>query len=205
MGPPRRSVGHKGQPSSGAEILKEHVTLEVEGIDRMYLNVYVPRLQIVEGVLGFIRRHRGHLVASTRMAEPITRQFLAAIEKFVHDHGIPLVSFDKGQRKEDIAAQFRASFSASEGVVFVGKAQEKCTVYRTEKRRNPHTGKTYAWIVKSTALVNHYYFYCVDRDFGPFFLKFCSSLSLQRQALPERARVCEAPTRPARHRLPSPR
>jgi len=198
-------VGHKGQPSSGAEILKEHVTLEVEGIDRMYLNVYVPRLQIVEGVLGFIRRHRGHLVASTRMAEPITRQFLAAIEKFVHDHGIPLVSFDKGQRKEDIAAQFRASFSASEGVVFVGKAQEKCTVYRTEKRRNPHTGKTYAWIVKSTALVNHYYFYCVDRDFGPFFLKFCSSLSLQRQALPERARVCEAPTRPARHRLPSPR
>ena len=22
--------------------------------------------------------------------------------------------------------------------------------------------------------VNHYYFYCVDEDFGPFFLKFCS-------------------------------
>jgi hypothetical protein len=34
-----------------AEILKQHVTLEVEGIDRMCLNVYVPRLQIVEGVL----------------------------------------------------------------------------------------------------------------------------------------------------------
>ncbi len=28
--------------------------------------------------------------------------------------------------------------------------------------------------MKSTALVNHYYFYCVDQDFGPFFLKFCS-------------------------------
>ena len=162
-------------PQSVAEILNEHVTLEVEGIDRMYLNVYVPRLQIVEGVLGFIRRHRGHPVASTRMVEPITRQFVAAIEKFVHDHGIPLVSFDKGAAQGGhAAAQFRADFSAPEGVVFVGKAQEKCTVYRTEKRRNPHTGKTYAWIVKSTALVNHYYFYCVDRDFGPFFLKFCS-------------------------------
>ena len=22
--------------------------------------------------------------------------------------------------------------------------------------------------------MNHYYFYCVDEDFGPFFLKFCS-------------------------------
>jgi hypothetical protein len=84
------------------------------------------------------------------------------------------VPFEKGQRKEDIAAAYRANFSAAEGVVFVGKAQEKCTVYRTEKRHNPRTGKTYAWIVKSTALVNHYYFYCVDRNFGPFFLKFCS-------------------------------
>lgn len=161
-------------PQSVAEILNKHVTLEVEGIDRMYLNVYVPRLQIVEGVLGFIRRHRGHPVASTRMVEPITRQFVAAIEKFVHDQGIPLIHFDKGQRKEEVAVRFRAAFTKPEGVLFVGKAQEKCTVYRTEKRRNPHTGKTYAWIVKSTALVNHYYFYCVDRDFGPFFLKFCS-------------------------------
>jgi hypothetical protein len=161
-------------PQTVAEILNQHVTLEVEGIDRMYLNVYVPRLQIVEGVLGFIRRHRGYPVASTRMVEPITRQFVAAIEKFVHAQGLPLINFDKGQRKEDVAAQFRADFTKPEGVVFVGKAQEKCTVYRTEKRRNPQTGRTYAWIVKSTALVNHYYFYCVDRDFGPFFLKFCS-------------------------------
>lgn len=161
-------------PHSVAEILKQHVTLEVEGIDRMYLNVYVPRLQIVEGVLGFIRRHRGHPVASTRMVEPITRRFVAAIEQFAHDHALPLVCFHKGQRKDEVAAQFRAGFSQPEGVVFIGKAQEKCTVYRTEKRHNPHTGKTYAWIVKSTALVNHYYFYCLDRDFGPFFLKFCS-------------------------------
>src|SRR5215212_4343745 len=47
-------------------------------------------------------------------------------------------------------------------------------VFRTEKRRNPDTGQTYPWIVRSTAMVNHYYFYGVDEDFGPFFLKFCS-------------------------------
>ena len=59
-------------------------------------------------------------------------------------------------------------------MVFVGKAQEKCTVYRTQKRHNPKKNTSYAWIVKSTALVNNYYFYCVDQNFGPFFLKFCS-------------------------------
>ena len=161
-------------PQSVAEVLRQHVTLELEGIDRMYLNVYVPLLQTVEGVLGFLKKHRGHKVASTRLVKPITRQFIAAMERFVKDHAIPLVCFEKGQRKDEVAAKLRASFSPPDGVVFVGKAQEKCTVYRTERRRHRTTGKSYAWIVKSTALVNHYYFYCVDRDCGPFFLKFCS-------------------------------
>jgi hypothetical protein len=59
-------------------------------------------------------------------------------------------------------------------VVFLGKAQEKTPVFRTEKRRSPKTGQPYPWIVRSTAMVNHYYIYAVDRDFGPFFLKFCT-------------------------------
>jgi hypothetical protein len=148
--------------------------LEVESIDRMYLNVYVPQLQAVEGTLKFIRIHRGHKVASTRMAEPITREFVASIECFAKDNRIPLITFEEGQRKDDFAKQQRQKFQQREGVVFIGKAQEKCTVYRTEKRRNPKTKRTYPWTVKSTVLVNHYYFYCIDEDFGPFFLKFCS-------------------------------
>jgi hypothetical protein len=51
---------------SVADILRQHVVLEVEGIDRMYLNVYVPVLQAVEGVLKFIRIHRGHPVLRRR-------------------------------------------------------------------------------------------------------------------------------------------
>ncbi|HKD09146.1 MAG TPA: hypothetical protein VKB79_24800 [Bryobacteraceae bacterium] len=163
-----------GAAQSVAEVLRDHVVLELEGIDRMYLNAYVPRLQTVEGVLGFIRQHRGHRVASTAMVEAITRAFVSAIDRFVAENDIPVVNFEKGQRKDDVAARFRTAFKGEEGVLFVGKAQEKCRVYRTEKRRNPKTGISYAWIVKSTAMVNHYYFYCVDRDFGPFFLKFCS-------------------------------
>lgn len=110
----------------------------------MYLNVYVPRLRIIEGVLGFMKNHLGHKVASTRLVEPITRRFVAAIEQFVQDNAIPMICFSKGQRKDEVAARFRADFSKKEGVVFVGRAQEKCTVYRTERRRNPRTGKSYA-------------------------------------------------------------
>jgi hypothetical protein len=179
----RRSSGRKGTPRAEpksklpqtvAEVLSKHVTLEVESIDRMYLNAIVPRLQIVEGTLRFIRQQRKAQVASTNAVEPMTRVFVQAIERFVEQQGIPMVSFQKGQRKDELAAQMRAKFPQRDGVVFVGKAQEKCTVYRTEKRHNPKTKRAYAWIVKSTALVNHYYFYCVDENFGPFFLKFCS-------------------------------
>jgi hypothetical protein len=112
------------------------MVLEVESIDRMYLNVIVPRLQIVEGPLRFIHHQRKAKVA-THAVEPMTRTFVRAIQQFVQQHQIPMVSFREGQRKDELAAQMRARFPHCEGVVFVGKAQEKCTVYRTELAGTP--------------------------------------------------------------------
>src|SRR5436309_10474516 len=106
-----------GTPQSVAEVLRDHVVLELEGIDRMYLNVYVPMLQAVEGVLKFIRIHRGHPVASTAMVEPITRRFVESIERYAQDNQIPMITYARGQRKDDIANQRRASFAQDEGVV----------------------------------------------------------------------------------------
>jgi len=159
---------------SVAEILRDHVTLEVEGIDRMYLNLYVPRLQTDGGVASFLRYERGARVPSTFLLAPIGEGFIKSIESYCLKHQIPLISFKKGERKDDVAAAYRKKFTREEGVLFVGKAQEKARVFRTEKRRCPRTGQTYPWIVPSTAMVNQFYFYAIDRDFGPFFLKFCS-------------------------------
>jgi hypothetical protein len=85
-----------------------------------------------------------------------------------------VVTFRKGERKDDIAAEYRKRWGREEGVVLIGKAQEKTPVFRTERRRNEKTGVSYPWLVRSTALVNHFYIYVLDRDFGPFFLKFCT-------------------------------
>ena len=159
---------------SVADILTDHVKLSVEGIDRMYLNVYVPRLQSELGVVGFFRDHRGQPLPSAALMRPISRRFVAALEEFVAREQVALVSFRKGERKDDVMAAHLRKFGKEEGVVFVGKAQEKTPVLRTEKRRSPKTGAPYPWIVRSTAMVNHYYIYAVDRDFGPFFLKFCT-------------------------------
>jgi hypothetical protein len=159
-------------PRSVAEVLSEHVTLEVEGIDRMYLNVYVPQLQREVGVASFFRFHRGHQFASSALMDPISKTFIGGMESFAREQQIPIVQFRKGERKDEIAAEHLKKFGQEEGVLFIGKAQEKTAVFRTERRRNEQTGGTYPWLVRSTAMVNHFYVYCVDRDFGPFFLKF---------------------------------
>src|SRR5437867_3737912 len=158
-------------PRSVADVIAHHVTWELESIDRMYLNLYVPGLQSEGSVVYFFREHRGQPFASSALMHPITKRFRAAVDAFVAAEGIPLVTFHPGERKEDIAAAHRARFPHAEGIVFVGRAQEKTRVFRTEKRRNPRTGKTYPWIVRTTAMITHFYFYGVDRDFGPFFVK----------------------------------
>ena len=159
---------------SVADVLSSHVKLELECIDRMYLNVYVPQLQYDKGVVSFFRFHRGHTFASSVLMKPISEDFVARLERFARERDIPLISFGKGQRKDEVAKEYLAAFKGSEGIVFIGKAQEKAPVFRTEKRRDPKTGRTFPWIVRTTAMVNQYYCYGVDEDFGPFFLKFCS-------------------------------
>ena len=58
----------------------------------------------------------------------MTRGFVRTIEQYAQDHDIPMVSFEKGQRKDDVANQQRSEFHKPEGVVFIGKAQEKYSV-----------------------------------------------------------------------------
>lgn len=159
---------------SVTEVLEEHVVLEVEGIDRMYLNVYVPPLQRELGVASFFRFHRGFKFASSALMRPITQRFIAKVEQFVQTQRVPLVSFEKHQRKDAVMKEHLGKFTGLEGVLFVGKAQEKTPVFQTQRRRDPKTGQPFPWIVRTTAMVNHFYFYCVDEDFGPFFLKFCT-------------------------------
>jgi hypothetical protein len=159
-------------PRTVAEVIRRHVTLEVEGIDRLYLNVYQPKLQCERGVASFFRFHRGHNFVSSVLMEPISKGFVRALEAFAQEHDIPLITFGTRQRKDDVAAEYRARFRGSEGILFIGKAQEKTRVFRTERRTNPATGRKYSWLVRSTAMVNHFYCYGIDDDFGPFFLKF---------------------------------
>lgn len=172
-------------PRTVSDVVAEHVTFEVECIDRMYLNVYVPGLQYPGGLVFYVHQQLGLPMASTAPLAKITDAFTRAVHGFARDRQVPWVDFVKAQRKDDVMHQYLAEFQAagrSEGVLFIGRAQEKTSLFRTEKRRRADA-QAYPWIVKTTGVVNHFYFYCVDEDFGPFFLKFCS-------CFPYNAKLC---------------
>ena len=162
-------------PRSAADVLSAHVLFELECIDRIYCNLYVPKLQRDLGVVGFIREHLGKPVASTAVLAPRTEAFYAGIKAFAARNGIPVVEFASRQRKDDVMREHLAAFLAAgrtEGVVFIGRAQEKVAVFATTRRRDAE-GNSYPWIVREGRVVTQWYFYCYDACAGPFFLKYC--------------------------------
>ena len=69
-------------PRCAADVLADHVRLEIECIDRMYLNVFVPGLLRTGQVIGFLMRHRGFPIASTALVASATRQVVSDIYDF---------------------------------------------------------------------------------------------------------------------------
>ena len=170
-------------PRSVADVLNDHVVFEVECIDRMYCNVYVPGLQYAAGLVGYVHKQLGMPIASTAPLAKISDRFTRAVHRFALDQHVPWVNFVKGQRKDDVMhdtwppSPRPRVWCSSAG----RRRRPRCST--TEKRHNAE-GRSYPWIVKSTGMVNHFYFYCVDDDFGPFFIKFCSYFPYTYTATP---------------------
>lgn len=151
------------------ELLRDHVSLEVESVDRVYLNGYLPSLQTSGSLVYFLEQHRGNLIASPVLLGAITQAFVSGVEAFAKAQDIPLVPFTRGQRKDDVAARYRRRFSKTEGVVFIGVAQEQQQAFKAKKERQGH--RVRFQFSRQSVYVKTYYFYLQDREFGPGFIK----------------------------------
>jgi hypothetical protein len=153
-----------------AELIKHHITLTVDCVDRLYLNAYVPRLQGEGGVKGFLQ-HRGQLIPSPALFAELTAAFKASLHQFCETRDIPWIEFKRGERKDDVVQRYREQFPAAEGVVLVGVAQERAKAWAATKQvQGKMVHFTYRW---TTVFVNHYYVYLLDPEWGPAFIKIC--------------------------------
>lgn len=154
-----------------AELIRDHVTLTVDCVDRLYLNAYVPRLQTSGGVVRFLGRG-DHVVPSPALFGQITQAFKTKLLAWCEAEKVRFIEFRKGERKDDVVQPYRCHFPKSEGVVLVGVAQEKASSWTaTKETQGPRVHFDFH---RRTVSVNHYYFYFIDPEWGPGFIKVCS-------------------------------
>lgn len=160
------------------DVLDGHVGLDLECFDRIYLNGWVPTLQVPGQVVGHLTRHLGFPIPSPAILEKIGLRFRKAVVGYAADHDIPVVRFAKGQRKQEVMRPYldRLAGQGRTGVAAIGVAQEFQRVF---------TGSTYHpdgegegvprfGYAKADRRVTAYYFYLVDEVFGPAFVKVCA-------------------------------
>lgn len=152
--------------------LDGHVTLQLESLDRLYLNGFVPTLQYGAGLVQFLCPHRGYPIASPALLGQITDQFVVAVRDLARTQDIPLFGFRGIESKDQCAHQWRARRPVRDQVVFIGVAQEKA--YAFSAHRLPGSPVRFEFQRNKSVLPNYYYFYLDDRDWGESFLKVCS-------------------------------
>ena len=94
------------------DVLDGHVGLDVECLDRIYLNGYVPNLQVGGQVVSFMTAHLGNPIPSPAIMEKIGTAFRTAVDRFAADNKIPVVRFGKGDRKIEVMRPYLARQAA---------------------------------------------------------------------------------------------
>jgi hypothetical protein len=151
------------------ELLSGHVTLEVECLDRLYLNGYIGPLATAGGLVTFMREQLGKPIPSPVVLGQVTEKFRDAVKAMAERQQIPICQFDHKERKDDVANRIRQERGVRDGIVFIGVAQEKAQAFQGKK-----IDGRFEFTRDKTVYVNHYYFYIDDEDFGPLFIKVCS-------------------------------
>jgi hypothetical protein len=151
------------------ELLNGHVTLEVECLDRLYLNGYIGPLATSGGLVTFMREQLGKPIPSPVVLGQVSEKFREAVKAIAGQKQIPIYQFQHKERKDDVANDFRRKRGVRDQIVFIGVAQERAQAFNGRK-----VNGQFQFNRDKTVYVNHYYFYIDDADFGPLFIKVCS-------------------------------
>ena len=104
------------------ELLSEHVTLEVECLDRLYLNGYIGPLATSGGLVTFMREQLDKPIPSPVVLGQVTEKFREAVKAMSEWQHIPVYQFDHKERKDEVANQIRRQRRVRDGIVFIGVA-----------------------------------------------------------------------------------
>jgi hypothetical protein len=90
------------------DVLDVHVTLDIECLERIYLNAYVPILQTSSQVVAFLSGHLGFPFSSPALFRQLGDRFRKAVASFADANHIPWVRFGKDEAKLEVMAPYLA-------------------------------------------------------------------------------------------------
>src|SRR5215469_12715826 len=157
------------------DVLDGHVALDIECLDRIYLNAYVPILQTSSQVVAFLSGHLGFPFPSPVLFRQLGERFRKAVLAFAEANDIPWVRFGKDEAKLEVMQPHlaRQASTGRSGVAAIGVAQEFQRVW-TATEGTTSTGTPRWSFYKADRRVTCYYFYLWDEGFGPAFIKVCA-------------------------------
>jgi len=160
------------------DLLDGHVALDVECLDRIYLNGYVPNLQVGGQVASFMTAHLKVPFPSPAIMEKMGTRFRREVKDFADAHQIPVVKFAKADRKQEVMAPHiaRQAKTGVSGVAAIGVAQEFQNVFAASQPAGRGDSGNLVWFkfYRAERRVRCFYFYLWDEDFGPAFIKVCA-------------------------------
>jgi len=160
------------------DLLDGHVALDVECLDRIYLNGYVPNLQVAGQVVSFMTGHLGYPIPSPAIMEKLGTAFRRSVRDFAQAGQIPLIKFGRDDRKQEVMRPYlrRRAATGASGVAAIGVAQEYQNVFAAHQRQDRGCTGNQVWFsfTKADRRVTCFYFYIWDADFGPTFIKVCA-------------------------------
>jgi hypothetical protein len=163
------------KPVTVNDVLDGHVALDLECLDRIYLNAWVNNLQVGGQVVSFLTAHLGNPIPSPAIFDKIGTVFRRAVGCFADHEHIPVVRFTKADRKIEKMRPYIVAQAATgrSGVAAIGVAQEYASVFTGTQRDAPN-GIPWFSFHKADRRVTCYYFYLWDEEFGPAFVKICA-------------------------------
>lgn len=145
--------------------------------DRMVIRGHVPMLQGTDGggVVAWARWLDPNVVLTRSWFESFTARFHINTKTFAKERDIPIIFVGRNQDKNEIAKRYVPKDQNFVGVYVIMKSREMTYSFSSQKSKH-NSNPQHRNITRKDCCVDHFYFYVMDKYWGPISIRFSSHL-----------------------------
>lgn len=156
---------------------KDSIKFSYTSFDRMVIRGHVPILQGSDGggIVSWARSLEPDAVLTKEWLESFTAKFHINVKKFAEEHNIPILPVNQHQEKNEIAQKYIPREKDFTGVYLIIKSREMTSSFASQTSIH-NSNPRHRNITRQERCVDHFYFYILDKYWGPISIRFSSHL-----------------------------